>query len=117
VRTVITVDGSDADRAALQEWLERERALRGNLGVEVGALPGGAMGVPGELVVQVAATVAGAGAVWAALARSVSVWLVQRRSDVSVTITGPSGRTVTVDAKRVPDAEQLIRAIADVAKE
>jgi hypothetical protein len=46
------------------------------------------------------------------LARSLSVWLVQRRGDLEVKVTGPDGRQVSVKARRV-DAEQLLRAVLE----
>ena len=42
------------------------------------------------------------------LARSLQVWLVQRRADVKLNVTGPQGRQVSLDAKRVSDAEHLL---------
>jgi hypothetical protein len=66
-----------------------------------------------EIVVQ-AAAIGGAG-VMVALARSLSVWLVQRRSDLTVTVTGPDGRQVSVSAQRVGDPEQLLRAVLEPA--
>lgn len=66
------------------------------------------MGGTSELVVEVASALAGAGAVWAALAKSLSDWLAQRRSDVSVEITLPDGGRVSVSAQRVRDSEEVI---------
>jgi hypothetical protein len=71
------------------------------------------MGAPTDVVVQVGAALAGASAVWAALAKSLSVWLVQRRSDLTITVTGPEGRKVSVSAKRVADPEQLLRSVLE----
>jgi len=39
---------------------------------------------------------------------SLQVWLTQRRADVTINVTGPQGRKVALDAKRVPDAERLL---------
>jgi Effector Associated Constant Component 1 len=114
---VINVGGTEVEQASLQEWLRAESELRGHVGVERGTPVHGKMGLPVELVVQVTATAVGASAVWTALAKSLTVWLTQRRSDVTVTITGASGRIVTVDAKRIPNAEDLVRLISDVAAE
>ena len=36
------------------------------------------------------------------------VWLTQRRADVILKISGPEGREVVLDAKRIPDAERLL---------
>jgi hypothetical protein len=43
-----------------------------------------------------------------ALVRSLQVWLTQRRADVKLNVTGPQDRQVTLDAKRVSDAERLL---------
>jgi len=71
------------------------------------------MGATTELVVQTAAAVASAGAM-TALARSLSVWLVQRRADITVTVTRPDGRKVEVTARRV-DPEYVLRAVSELA--
>jgi hypothetical protein len=71
------------------------------------------MGASTDLVVQTAATVAGAGALWAALSRSLSVWLTQRRSDITVKVIGPDGRQVSLNAKRVADPEKLLRQVLE----
>jgi hypothetical protein len=42
------------------------------------------------------------------LARSLQVWLAQRRADVKLKVAGPQGRQIVLDAKRVPDAEHLL---------
>lgn len=105
----IAVEGSDTDAEALGDWLGHEPALRGRLTSAAAPAAPGTMGAASEFVLQLAATAAGAGAVWAALAQSMSTWLSNRGSDVSVTLTTPDGRQVTVDAKRVRDAEELLR--------
>jgi len=117
VQAQIAVNGSGVDQASLHDWLMREKALRGYVGPQYRQPPVGAMGVPADMMVQVAATAAGATAVWAALAKSLTVWLTQRRSDVEITVNGPDGRTVTVNAKRIPDPETLTRMVLDVAAE
>jgi hypothetical protein len=99
----ITVDGQDSDVVSLRDWLRGEPQLRGHLRQGETATPAGAMGSFAELVVGVISS--GAATV---LARSLQVWLVQRRADVKLNVTGPHGRQVTLDAKRVPDAERLL---------
>jgi hypothetical protein len=47
------------------------------------------------------------------LARSLSVWLVQRRSDLTVTVTGPDGRQVSLSSRRVADPEKLLRTVLE----
>jgi hypothetical protein len=42
------------------------------------------------------------------LAKSLQVWLTQRRADVALKVSGPGGREVVLDAKRIPDAERLL---------
>ncbi|TDB87901.1 hypothetical protein E1264_13125 [Actinomadura sp. KC216] len=58
-----------------------------------------------------------AGATMTIVARSMSRWLIererQRRSDVVIKVTGPDGRQVSVSAKRVADAEDLLRMILE----
>jgi len=44
------------------------------------------------------------------LAKSLQVWLTQRRADVTLKISGPEGREIDLDAKRIPDAERLVNA-------
>lgn len=68
------------------------------------------MGAPIELVVVLATVTT---AVTSALARSLSTWLVQRRSDLTVTVTGPDGRQVSVSSRRVADPEKLLRAVLE----
>ena len=109
----IVVDGRDADRESLWDWLRNEPELRGRLQLSAAPTPGGAMGAPIEVVIQVGAVLAGASAVWAAVAKSLSVWLVQRRSDLTITVTGPDGRKVSVSAKRVADPEQILRSVLE----
>jgi hypothetical protein len=70
------------------------------------------MGAPIELVVILATTTV---PVVVALARSLSTWLVQRRSDLTVTVTGPDGRQVSVSSRRVADPEKLLRTVLEPA--
>lgn len=109
----IAVDGRDADRESLWDWLRHEPVLRGRLQLSTAPTPDEAMGAPTDLVVEISAALAGASAVWAALSKSLSVWLVQRRSDVTITVTGPDHRQVSVSAKRVADAEQILRSVLE----
>jgi hypothetical protein len=61
------------------------------------------MGASTELIVGVVSSGAAT-----ALVTSLQVWLTQRRADVKLNITGPQGRTIVLDAKRIPDAGQLL---------
>jgi Effector Associated Constant Component 1 len=65
------------------------------------------MGATTEIIIEAISSGALAGLV-AALAKSLQVWLTQRRADVAVKISGPGGREVVLDAKRIPDAEHLL---------
>lgn len=106
----IAVDGHDTDTESLWDWLRHEPELRGRLRTRSVPTPDEAMGTPIELVVILAtATVP----VASALARSISTWLIQRRSDLTVTVTGPDGRQVSVSSRRVVDPEKLLRAVLD----
>ncbi|MFC7529214.1 hypothetical protein [Actinoplanes sp. GCM10030250] len=113
----IVVDGSPRDESSLREWLRHEPEIRHQLADAPRPAGEGTLGTTADLVVQVAATAGGATAVWAALARSLSVWLTQRHSDVSLTVTGTDGRKVTINAKRVVDAEKLVRQVLDTVPE
>lgn len=106
----ITVDGHDRDAESLWDWLRDEPELRGRLRTRSAPTPDETMGVPIELVVVLAAATP---AVAAALARSVSIWLVQRRSDLTIKVTGPDGRQISVSSRRVADPEQLLRAVLE----
>jgi hypothetical protein len=99
----ITVDGRDSDLESLQDWLRNEPELRGHL--RQGEIPGpvGAMGASTELIIGVVSSGAAT-----TLVRSLQVWLAQRRADVKLKVTGPQGRQIVLDAKRVPDAEHLL---------
>jgi hypothetical protein len=109
----IEVGGSEADMASLWDWLRHEPRLRGRLTATSAPAPEEAMGAPVELVVALTS----AGGLAAVLARTLSSWLVererQRRSDVTVKVTGPDGRVVQVSARRVPDSEQLLRSVLE----
>lgn len=105
VRIAVTGD----DLPALREWLNAEPEFRGRVRVADGVAASDEMGVATELVVAVGAAVP----VVSVLARTLATWLVQRRSDVTVTVTAPDGRKVSLNAKRVKDPERLIREVLD----
>jgi Effector Associated Constant Component 1 len=107
VQAVIAVTGAGADLESLSDWLMREPELRGRVRLRSATASPGFMG--GDTAVQVVAAVAGASTVWAALARSLSVWLTQRRGEVSITVTGPGGRAVSICAKRISNPREIIR--------
>lgn len=109
VARVRVVEGRDPEGqlASLREWLGREDALRGRVrgvGPAVGAEDMGA-------VADTLAIALGSGGAVAVLAQSVSVWLQQRRSDVTVEVTSPSGQSVSVTVTHVRDAQAVIEAV------
>jgi Effector Associated Constant Component 1 len=99
----ISVEGRDSDYESLWDWLRAEPELRGHLCQGEARGPDGAMGVLPELTIGVISSGAAT-----ALASALKVWLVQRRADVTLNISGPHGRQVVLDAKRAPDAERLL---------
>jgi hypothetical protein len=106
----LKVDGADDAEVALWEWLRAEPDLRGLVGRDQAPAAAGEMGAFTELVVTLAST-----GTLAAVARTVGVWLTQRRADITVTITLPEGRTVALDARRVQaeDVGRLLHAAGD----
>jgi hypothetical protein len=99
----ITVDGGDSDTESLQDWLRSEPEFRGYLRQGETAGPAGAMGAVVDVIVGVVSSGAAT-----TLAQSLQVWLTQRRADVVLKVSGPGGREVVLDAKRIPDAERLV---------
>jgi hypothetical protein len=110
VEARIKVEGAETQFESLWDWLQHEPDLRGRLSTRQAPAAEGAMGGSIEMVVAmtpVAAVVA------TALARALSTWLVQRRADLTVKVTGPSGQQVTVSGRRVADPEALLRAVLE----
>ncbi|WP_144126642.1 effector-associated constant component EACC1 [Catellatospora sichuanensis] len=106
----LAVDGRDGDLQSLWEWLRSEHQLRGKVREERIPASAGTMGSTAELIVLLASTNAAT-----ALAQSVAVWLIQRRSHVTVTVKLPDGRSVAVKASRAADAEKLVRTVLESA--
>jgi hypothetical protein len=97
----ITVGGGrDSDVESLMDWLRSEPEFRGYLRQGETPGPAGAMGASTELIVGIVSSGAAT-----TLAGSLRVWLAQRRADVILHVTGPHGRQIILDAKRVPDVE------------
>ncbi|MEV6768907.1 hypothetical protein AB0N05_09815 [Nocardia sp. NPDC051030] len=93
---------------ALDLWLRREPDLRGRTSL-VRTVPG-----PGEMggVADVLMMAVGGGGAFTTLAASLRVFFAQpRRSDLTVRVETPDGRTIAVDAKRVANPEDLQREI------
>jgi hypothetical protein len=96
----------------LSDWLRQEPGLRGRVEWQAAAPGPGQLGALAEVLV---AAVGGGGAV-SVLASSLMVFLSQpRHADVRIVVSGPDGRWVEVDAKRVGDAEALVRSVVDRA--
>ncbi|WP_248965451.1 effector-associated constant component EACC1 [Sphaerisporangium perillae] len=114
MRVQIAVDGTVADAESLWDWLRHEPELRGRVKVSSGPATEEAMGAPIELVVVLASSASGVATV---LARALSRWLIererQRRADITIKVTGRDGRQVQISGRRVPDSEQLLRAVLE----
>ncbi|MFD8073917.1 hypothetical protein ACFV3E_14845 [Streptomyces sp. NPDC059718] len=107
------MSGSDevGEFIRLRNWLSGERTLTGAVRVVVRPPGDGELGGAFDLL----AVTLGSGGVGVSLARSLTVWLQTRRTDVTITVTSPSG-TVKVDAQRIKDSavvELLERALQD----
>jgi hypothetical protein len=106
----IGIDGADSV-AVLEElylWLGQELELRGLV------RPGAAVPGAGQLgaVTDVLIATLGAGGTVSVLAASLRTFLAQpRRSDVHLSVQGPDGKRIEIDAKRATPAEveELLR--------
>ncbi|WP_416983895.1 effector-associated constant component EACC1 [Streptomyces sp. T028] len=103
-----TDHGADELRS-LFDWLRHEDALRGRVRPEHAPIAQGEMGGALDALV-VAIGPGGAGAVVGALIGALATWFPNRRSDVRITVTNDSGRTVEVDGKRV-DVPVLLEVV------
>ncbi|GIF62058.1 hypothetical protein Ais01nite_00930 [Asanoa ishikariensis] len=108
--STLTIECAEPDSASLYEWLRNEDALRGAVVRQAEPARPETLGALSTILVDVLAP----GAV-AALAGSLSVWFTQRRSDVKITIRSRRG-TISLDAKRVPDAERLLRSVVEAVE-
>lgn len=91
---------------SLADWLNSEEALRGRVQPVRRVPEPGKMGTAIELL-SVALGSGGAGAV---LVRSISAWLTQRRSEVSVSLKDADGREFQFSAKSVKmDPAEVLR--------
>jgi hypothetical protein len=114
VEISILADGEDSAEVLteLQDWLRQEPEFRG-LVTLVAHQPN-----PGELgnVPELLSVAVGGGGALTALAASLKTFLAQpRRSDVRITVRSADGRSVEIDAKRVPDVEALVASAFDHA--
>lgn len=93
----LSVSGTDRafdELLLLRRWLLDEPEFRGRVEVEHNPLQPGQMG---DVVAALAVALGGGGAL-AVLAQSVSVWLQQRRSSLSVKIIHPDGSSQEITA-------------------
>src|SRR4051812_1292899 len=95
----LSVGGSPNAAPGLGGWLRSERELRGRVSLELAPPSPGMMGVVSELVVTLGST-----STAAVLASSIQVWLSQRQTDLTLSVTGPDGRQASIDARHVPPA-------------
>jgi len=100
------IEAPATEAVALWDWLRNESDLRGRVARAPQPSSPGSMGTAADLVVTLATS-----STAAVLARSIQVWLTQRHRDITLTVTGPDGRTVSLDARRVQpgEVEPLIR--------
>lgn len=97
----IRTDRGPDELRSLYDWLRHEDALRGRVRPEDGPVAQGEMGgALDALVVAIGPGGVGAAAV-GALVGALATWFPHRRSDLKITVTNESGRTVEVDGKRV----------------
>ena len=97
----IAVDGRDSDAESLQDWLRGEPEFRGQLRQGEAPGPDGAMGAVVDVIVGVVSSGAAT-----TLAKSLQVWLTQRRADVTLKLSGPgAGSSIwTPSASPTPSA-------------
>ncbi|QYN18875.1 hypothetical protein [Amycolatopsis sp. DSM 110486] len=109
---VVRGHGEDSQLRALREWLLREDDLRGCL--ELRNRPVGPDQMGG--VLDLLAVTLGTGGAGVVLAQSLSTWLTQRRTDVTVTVKAQDGREVSVDVRRALDPQAVIREVASLVE-
>ncbi len=115
-----------AEAESLWRWLREEPELRGHLSradplphpdrsrslvVAIATTAAATAGVVAAAGAGPAVVVAATSTVLPVLARVLTTWLRTRRSDVTITLTGPDGRQVSLDAKKANDAENLLRHV------
>lgn len=108
--------GSDGDAlVSLRHFLSGEDELRGVVAAVDAAETGEHLGSITD-VLQVAV---GSGAAVTTLISSITAWIQSRGSDIDVTVTGPDGRAVTIDADRLKktDLRQLGEFVARISAE
>jgi len=93
---------------SLYQWLASEPELRGRLALPQQSSDPERMGSALETVLV---TLASGGAL-TTLIKSLQVWLVQRRSEVILQLSGKDGRSVTVTARGPIDVNEVIHNVA-----
>jgi hypothetical protein len=100
----LRVLGSDEPSEEVQSlcaWLTKEREFRGRVDLDAVPVRPGEMGALADVLTVAVAS----GGALTVLANSVSVWLQQRHSALSVEVTSPDGAHTTITAEgRVADA-------------
>jgi len=104
----ISVIGRDGETDRLDDWLRSDPDLRGQVRRTAAPTAPGTMGAGTELTVALVSS----GSL-AVLGRCIGTWLVQRRTDVTVRITDPSGRRIMIDVRRAPKAEKILNRFCD----
>jgi hypothetical protein len=113
VRIQIESGATPTSYNELADWLTGNREFRGRV-KRVTAPP--ADGQLGGGVVDVLEVALGSGGAGIVLAQSLSVWLRNRRADITITVTR-AGKKVAVSAQRVSDPEALLRQVLDTSDE
>lgn len=104
----LSVDGGGEDLGSLEEWLRAEPELRGRIRRGDSEEPAGSMGGTTDLIVTLAMS-----GTLTVIARSVQVWLIQRKSDLSVDIVSPDGRKMSITARRVKEPQGFAREVLE----
>jgi hypothetical protein len=110
VDVLLGVEGEELDAGLeeLADWLSGEPELRGLVRPAEEIPQDGELGVLSDTLV----VALGSGGAVSVLASSLKAFFaLPRRSDVRVSICGPDGRRVEIDAQRVGDVEALVREV------
>lgn len=107
----VAVAGARDVDVALSGWLQSVPELRGQVRREQVMPKPGEQGATGDLLVALASTGAAT-----ALATSLQVWLSNRHTDVTVSVSIPDGRQITLSATHAHDLNQ-VRALLTTALE
>jgi hypothetical protein len=96
-----------SELASLRSWLSLEEELRGRITDELAPPRPETMGLASDTLV----VALGGGGALSILAHSLSVWLQHRRSDVTVEIDFPDGRSVKAAVLRTSDSLAVIEKV------